>query len=136
NVTFQPGTLIVQAAQQGMTAAEVRNAVAELASAVGIDVTAVTTGLASSGPDLGSGSAEVLDQPRIALLSGSGSSSSVVGEIWHLLGERFAMPVSLLDNDRVGNADLSRYNVMILTGGNPDAEAITSWVRGGGTLIS
>src|SRR5690606_16212349 len=62
--------------------------------------------------------------------------SSVVGEIWHLLGERFAMPVSLLDNDRVGNADLSRYNVIVLTGGNPDAEAITSWVRGGGTLIT
>ena len=135
-LNFEAGTLIVPVGQAGIAPDEVRRAVDELATATGLEVTAVTSGFAATGPDLGTGSAEVLEQPRIALLSGSGASSAVVGEVWHLLGEQFAIPVSLLDNDRVDNADLSRYNVMIMTGGSPDVDAIQSWVRGGGTLIA
>jgi hypothetical protein len=79
---------------------------------------AVDTGLAVSGPDLGTPSATVLEQPRIALLTGSGSSGNNAGEVWHLLSERFGMPVSLLDVDGVEQADLTRYTTLIMAGGS------------------
>ena len=133
---FEPGTLIVPATQDGVPASDIREAVAALAESVGIDVFAPGTGLTPSGPDLGTGTAPVLDKPRVAILSGSGSSSGSVGEIWHLLSERFHLPVSLLDVDRVGRADLDRYNVIVTTGSGGDADALKAWVRSGGTLIA
>ncbi len=133
---FEPGTLIIPANQDGVSASDIRTAVGALAQAVGIDVYAPSTGLTPSGPDLGTGTAPVLDKPRIAILSGSGSSSGSVGEIWHLLSERFRLPVSLLEVDRVGRSDLDRYNVIVTTGSGGDADALKAWVRSGGTLIA
>lgn len=133
---FDPGTLIVPATQDGVSASDIRVAVAALAEAVGIDVYAPNTGLTPAGPDLGTGTAPVLEKPRVAILSGSGSSSGSVGEIWHLLSERFRLPVSLLEVDQVGRSDLDRYNVIITTGSGGDADALKAWVRSGGTLIA
>jgi len=132
---FSRGTLIVPAVQPGVSREAVRASVETLAVRSGVDAWAVSTGLAVAGSDLGTSTASVLEQPRVALLAGSGSSSSVVGEIWHLLGEHFSLPVSLLDTDRVGRSDLSRYNVIITTG-SADADAVREWVRSGGTLIA
>ena len=134
--TFAPGTLIIPTQQADATADDVRTAVRQLASNLGITVYATSTGLSPSGPDLGTGTASVLREPKVALIAGSGSSSSGMGEVWHLLSERFRLPVSLLDADRVGRADLSRYTVMINAGGSPDVDAVKAWVRSGGTLVT
>ncbi len=134
--SFGPGTLIVPTEQPDATKEDIVAGIRRLADEIGITVFAANTGLALSGPDLGTGTASVLRQPRVAILAGSGSSSSGVGEIWHLLSERFHMPVSLLNTDRVGNADLSRYSVIVNAGARADAEAIKAWVRDGGTLIT
>ena len=102
-------------------------------------VYAIDTGLAVSGRDLGTRSAAVLQTPKIALITGSGTSSYNAGEAWHLLTERYHIPISLLDADRVGRSDLSRYNTIVMAGGNYGSiagEKIKDWVRDGGRLIT
>lgn len=101
---------------------------------------AVQTGLTEQGPDLGTRDyGQVLEQPRVALLTGEGTRAYNAGEVWHLLSERMQMPVSLLDVDNVVWADLSRYNRLVLAGGSYSAlpaEKIKNWVRQGGVLIA
>ncbi len=136
---FGRGTLVVSVGEQDVPAAVVRDAVRQAVMDDGIDAYAVTTGLSQAGPDLGSTSFDVIAQPKIALVVGSGASSSDAGEIWHHLGERMDLPVVLLDAGSLGNADLSRYTTLIMAGGyyNSDlAASIRTWVRGGGHLIA
>ena len=100
---------------------------------------ATSTGLTPSGGDLGSPSAEVLEGPHVAILSGEGTSGYDVGETWHLLSERMEMPVTLLDLARVQETDLSRYDVLILSGGSfsgLSAARIREWVARGGRLVA
>jgi hypothetical protein len=99
---------------------------------------AVDTGLTPSGPDLGGATTSILQEPSVAILTGPGTSGYNAGEIWHLLSEHFAMPVSLLDIDRVATTDLSRYNTIVMAGGgygDLDVDVVKSWVRQGGRLI-
>ncbi|MBD3617138.1 MAG: zinc carboxypeptidase [Gracilimonas sp.] len=104
----------------------------------GITVYNLPTGLTPSGMDLGSGNFENLEAPKVAMIGGSGSNSSEVGEAWHLFDQRYHMPLSIIKSDDVDRTDLSRYNVIISSGyGISDgaAENLKEWVRGGGTLI-
>ena len=102
-------------------------------------VYALDTGFSTDGPDLGTGTASVLNIPKIALLTGSGASGYRAGEVWHLLSERFQIPITLLDIDRVSRSDLSRYNTIVMAGGGYNglpADDIKSWVQEGGRLIA
>ena len=141
STTFERGTLVVPVVSRAGEAPR-RNLEALLDRVVAEDfvqVYAVNSGLTSGGPDLGGNSTATLALPQIALLTGSGASSGDTGEAWHLMSERFRLPVSQLDVDRVGGADLDRYNTLILAGGfygGLPADKIKSWVRGGGRLIA
>ena len=102
-------------------------------------VYALDTGLAVAGPDLGTRTASVLNLPKIALITGDGASGYNTGEVWHLLTERYRIPISLLDTDRVASADLDRYTTLILAGGNYrglPAERISGWIETGGRLVA
>jgi hypothetical protein len=108
----------------------------------GIDVYAAPTGLTPEGVDLGSPRVRPLKAPKIALVTGEGMASYEVGEIWHLLDYRMGIPVSLVESDRVGAADLGRYTHLVLVDGDlkPWDEAVQGkvkdWVQAGGTLIA
>jgi hypothetical protein len=137
-VELPRGTIVVPVTQLGVDPAEIHAAVWEAAAEDHVRFYATSTGLTPVGGDLGSPSVEVLEQPRIALLTGEGSSSYDAGAAWHLLTERFRIPISLLDVDAVGGADLDRYNTIVLAGGSYrglDTDAIREWVREGGRLI-
>jgi hypothetical protein len=144
---FERGGIVVPVAERDATgdpaaAAERVHALVErLAREEHVVFHAVATGLNPVGVDLGSRSASVLEQPRIALLSGSGTRASEVGETWHLLDQRMEIPVSLLDVSAVARADLGRYNTLVMAGYSSGltpaaAERIAEWVRGGGLLIA
>jgi len=138
--TFARGTVVVPVRQQDAEEETVHRLAAE-AAASGAPVVAIGTGLSADGPDLGSRGARVLPMPRVALLAGPGTASYAVGEVWHLLNERAGMPVSLLDLDRLGTADLSRYTTVVMAQRpfQPPGEAalgrLREWVRGGGVLV-
>ena len=104
-----------------------------------VRVFAVSTGLTPNGPDLGSPQSELIEKPEIALLTGSGTSSGTAGEVWHLLSERFRIPITLIDVNQVSGADMDRYNTVIMAGGSYGdlpSEWMQDWVRNGGTLIA
>ena len=137
---FERGTLIVPVAQADVDVETMHRLVDDAVVRTGVEAVMLDGGLTPSGPDLGSGSMPVLELPRVALLSGEGTDSYSVGEAWHLLTERAGLPVSLLDLDDLGRADLRRYTTVALVGSvrgfdDAAAEKLKAWVRGGGTLI-
>jgi hypothetical protein len=128
-------------AAEGPSPDEVHELMRTIAREDHVLVNALSSGLTSSGVDLGSPGGQVLEQPRIALLSGSGTNGNEVGEAWFLLSERFRLPVSLLDVAEVGGADLGRYNTIVMAGyfgglGDAGDERLADWVRAGGALIA
>ncbi len=127
-----PGSVIV-------SVDSVRAVVRRMTEEYGVDAYAVSTGLTPVGPDLGGRSTTVLREPKIALLVGEGTSSYNAGEAWHLLSERLRIPVSLIEQDRIGKIDLDRYTHIAMTGGSYagiDLEALKKWISGGGTLVA
>lgn len=140
---FERGTIIAPTVSRHhvslhQSGPDVHSLVREASQLDYVNAFAVDTGLTPSGPDLGGQTTAILQMPRVAILTGPGTSGYNAGEIWHLLSEEFAMPVSLLDVDRVGSADLSRYTTIVMAGGgygNLDSDAVKSWIRRGGRLI-
>jgi hypothetical protein len=112
-----------------------------IAKETGLEIHALNTGY-TGGINLGSPQIDVLKKPEVALLVGTGVVSLEAGEIWHLLDQRMDMPITLLPVERIGSADLSRYNVMIMPNGpynslgKEEAEKIKNWTSAGGTLIA
>ena len=134
---FDYGTILVSMGTQDdpETVHDIINTIVE---EDGITVYNLPTGLTPSGMDLGSRNFENLAEPKIAMIGGEGSSSSEVGEAWHLLDQRYHMPLSILKNENLDRMDLSRYNVIIASTysiSDGAAENLKTWVRNGGTLI-
>ncbi|MEM6327753.1 MAG: M14 family zinc carboxypeptidase, partial [Bacteroidota bacterium] len=137
--TFDPGTLIVQTQQDRISSDTVHAVVARATRHDHVEAFALNSGLTPSGNDLGSRSWPVLRRPEIGLLAGNGTSQYGVGEVWHLLSDRFGQEVSLLDPDALPSLD--RYTTLILPNGwyntldSSDVERMTRWVREGGVVI-
>jgi hypothetical protein len=102
------------------------------------NLSASTTGLVSSGADMGSEAVRFIQQPRIALLSGDGVSPTAFGELWHFLDQQVDYPVTVIQASLLNRADLSQFNVIIMPAGSYrdlDLANLRTWVRGGGKLI-
>ena len=144
--SFDRGGIVIQVQQHGVHPDTVHAVVQRIAAQDHVTAYATERGLTPSGPDLGSRGSEILEEPAIALLTGTGGTSRYggasaynAGEVWHLLNERMHVPVSLLDISDVDNADLDAYNTMILAGGSYNGlptDAVHEWVQNGGTLIA
>ena len=85
----------------------------------------------------------VLTQPKIALLSRGSNNMLDFGAVWYALDHRIGVRHSHLDEERIGGADLRRYNVLYLPerwggGGLPEGltRQLEDWVRAGGTLVA
>ena len=143
--TFDRGTIIIPVAQRDaastVTAAQVRALIDRIVAEDHVVVHGADTGLTPSGGDLGGPTSPVLVKPEIALLSGPGTRAYEVGETWHLLNERFGIPVSLLDADGFSDLDLDRYTTLVMVMGSyeldtEDVNRLKWWVREGGILIA
>jgi len=136
---FSPGTILIPVAGQPVTGEELYRIIQDKSKEFGVTVYGVQTGMTKEGIDLGSNRILVLEKPSVAMLTGDGSNSGDAGEIWHMFDTRFSIPVTMITASRFGSADLSKYNVLIITG-SPDIssagiENIRSWNRNGGTII-
>ncbi|WP_035078403.1 M14 family metallopeptidase [Anditalea andensis] len=139
--TFRRGSILVSkkhgASDNGDLYADLQEAV----KGTGVKIYAIDSGY-TGGVNLGSPSIDVLDKPEIALLVDGGVASNEAGEVWHLLDQRFDIPVTLLPLDMVARADLNRYNVIIMPTGNYTdmgkigAEKLKTWTNNGGTVIA
>src|SRR5690606_11619989 len=138
---FGRGTIVVMKGQSEDSDEDFYQVLQEVSKSSGVTIHALSTGY-TGGVNLGSPGIQVLEKPSIALLVEGGVHSNEAGEIWHLLDQRFDMPLTLLALDQMLRTDLSRYNVIIMPSGSYNllgkqgASKLDSWVRGGGTLLA
>jgi hypothetical protein len=139
---FDYGSIIVPVGPQDVDEEKIDELIQKAVAEDGLTVYSVGTGLTPSGIDLGSRSLENIEKPNVAVLAGEGISPYEVGEVWHLLDQRYHMTPTIFPKDRLGNADLDRYNVIVMVNGNYDdldsnsVDKIKQWTRAGGTLIT
>lgn len=140
--SFDYGSILVPLGPQKVEQEKIHKIIQQGAREDGLDIYSVGTGLTPKGIDLGSGSFEDLEKPNVAILAGDGASSYEVGEVWHLLDQRYHMRPTIFPMDRIDYADLGRYNVIVMVNGNyenlseEDIKKMKRWTQNGGTLIT
>src|SRR5690606_36303026 len=138
---FGRGSIVVAKGQSDDSDQEFYQTLQVVATSSGITIHALTSGY-TGGVNLGSRSLQVLEKPSIALLVEGGVNSHEAGEMWHLLDQRFEIPITLLAPEQMMGATLERYNVLLMLNGNYSqlgkhgAEKIKNWVRDGGTVLA
>ena len=139
--TYPKGTMIIPVGVQENKRAWIEQIIDEIVKEDAVNVYTLSTGLASSGVDLGSRSNTTMKEPKVAVLVEGGVSSNEAGEVWHLLDQRFKMKVTLLPIDRLGR-DLSRYNRIIIPNvfsgsmGDSQKKNLKDWISQGGLVIA
>jgi len=139
--TFGRGTLLIGKGDSVLDDQSFYQKLVEIAKVSTVDIYGLSTGYTGE-MNLGSPGIKALDKPEIALMVQGGVDSSEAGEIWHLLDQRYEMPVTLLDVDQIGGNTLDRYNVLLMPDGRytslgkSGAETIKAWVSRGGTLLA
>lgn len=138
---FDYGTILIPVGVQD-DQNKTHKLIQEVAAESGIKVYAVSTGLTPEGMDFGSNNFENLVEPKVAMIGGSGTNSSEVGEAWHLLDQRYHMPLSIVEQSDLRGSRLDRYNVLVMSGygyadlSSSTVDEIKRWIRNGGTLVA
>jgi hypothetical protein len=143
-VSFPLGTLLIPLKGN---ADKIPLILEEIARETGARFLGVNTALTEEGIDLGGRYFRLLQQPRIAVMTGARLDFTSFGTLWYLLDRRYGYRFSSLDVNRLGELDLDKYNVIILPSvyGEPDrytellgkknVAKLKRWVEGNGTLI-
>lgn len=138
--SFARGSVVVTALDNRETADTLAQRVEQQAAGLGLELTAISSGLGPGDlPDLGGGHFLRLEPPRIALVGRGRLNSSGFGCLWHTLDHRLGIRHSPVEDG--ASLDLRRYNVVILPDGWGGTgafslDALKEWVRQGGTLIA
>ncbi|MEX2477639.1 MAG: M14 family zinc carboxypeptidase [Gracilimonas sp.] len=139
---YKPGTLIITRNGNEHLGDEFDTIVKDEAGLLNRTLIPATTGFVESGKDFGSSGVRYIETPRVALLSGDGTSSNMVGHIWNYFDQQIDYPVSLINTDDIRSVNWDDYHVLILPSvygsaiGDSEINAIREWVQAGGTLIA
>jgi|TARA_R100000501_G_scaffold17834_1_gene34122 uncharacterized membrane protein len=120
-----------------------------------VQVKAVSTGYSSEGSDLGSGSMQPVGKPAVAVLTRDGTDTSAWGSFYFFFDEMYRLPFTPITAQQLSEADLSRYNTIIIPDGGQSVrrgeirgkpyewyfrkegtQHLKDWVARGGTLIT
>ncbi len=139
NATYDYGTILIPVQNQNLNSNDLYTFLQKVAADNHIDITGVSTGL-TTGIDLGSNQFRTLSLPKIGLFTGSGVTPYDSGEIWHLMDQRYDIPITKLNIDNLGRLNLSKYTHIILPNSRGNlskekTEKLKKWIRAGGTLI-
>ncbi len=139
---FTQGTILVPVNQQELKEEQIFELVSDLAGRTGIEFYGLSTGLSAQGIDIGSSSFVALTKPEILMFIGGNASVTMAGEIWHLFDQKYVIPMTLVQTDRLSSMDLDSYNTIILPGGSynewneNDVQKLSEWTKKGGSLIA
>ncbi len=116
---------------------------AELSREIGAHTVALDSGWVDSGPNLGSERFVRLTLPRVAVAWDDGVSQLSAGAFRYVIEQRLGLPVTPIRTSRLGRADLSDYDVLLVPEGNPASvlgeggqRAMRSFVQRGGVLVA
>ena len=139
---FGAGTVFVPISHQEEQLETIRSVLADVPRGDQTRIAPVRSSMTEVGADLGSSRFRTLTKPKILLVVGHGASTYEAGEVWHLLDQRFGVPVTLVDAHRLDDADLSKSNVLVMVSGSygdvtdSAVSGIKQWLADGGTLIA
>lgn len=142
NRRFDFGTITVPLGIQPEKADTIAKLVDRIAKEDGVPVYGLSTGMTVEGISLGSPKFSMVKLPKVMIVGGSGVSATEVGDLWHLLDHRFHMEVSIVEQQFLNRIDLSRYNSIVMVGGNyalidsAGRASLRQWVERGGTLVA
>jgi hypothetical protein len=140
---YPAGTLILDVADNPTGLYEV---VSNLAANTGADVVAVNDSWVTDGPSFGSANVVRFNEPKVAMAWDEPTTGYSAGNTKFVIERQFDFPVTPIRVDRLRNANLNRYQVLILplmngagykeALGEAGIENIKDWVDQGGVLIS
>ncbi len=139
---YPAGTLILDVADNPDNLFE---AVTELAASTGANVVSVNDSWVTDGPSFGSANVVRFNTPKVAIAWDEPTASYSAGNTRFVIERQFDFPVTPIRVDRLRNANLNRYQVLILplsqgsyesALGNAGIENIRNWVFQGGVLIA
>ena len=138
---FPQGTIMIPVQNQPMSSDLLHQTVKSISEQTSIDFHDVNTGLTPTGIDLGSPNFALVKKPKTMVVGGDGASSYEVGEVWHLLDQRYEMPPTVVEGKAIARLNLNSYTSIIMTDGSHGSisqagvKKIKSWLSDGGTLI-
>ena len=107
------------------------------------NLTPIVSGFSQTTPDIGSPDIKLINNQKVAVLSGDGTSSLSYGEIWNFFENQLNYPITSINTKNLSRTNLSKYNVLIVPNGyygsvlnDNSFNKINDWVRDGGTLIA
>jgi len=139
---FKAGTVTIPLGNQTQPIEKIHSLLAKISLRDGIDIANIDSGFAQSGTDLGSPSNKKLSLPKVLLVGGKQVSSYEAGEAWFVLDQRVNLPMTMVEQNRIGDIDLAKYSHILMVNGNykglnDDAvNRIKDWVKKGGTLVT
>ena len=140
--TFGYGDILIPVQNQSKSADEIYAILQSAVEGSSARIYPMQSGFSSGGIDLGSSSLAPIRKPSVMVFAGLGTSPTDVGEIWHLMDQRYQIAASLVDVERFNSIDPGKYTVIIMSSGNYQTlnragqEKLRDWVSSGGTLIA
>jgi len=138
-LAFDFGAVMIPVADQFRTPDEIHALLQRWAPEAGVTVHPVQTSYGVEF-DLGGRNFRDMQQPKMAVIYGAGGNFGSIGTIWHLFDQRFQIPLTLLEHDRISPSALARYNTIILSGNynfSKEAdETLKAWHAAGGRIVA
>ncbi len=140
-VVMPPGSVIIPIADQEMNPDDIYQLMMLIAENDGIDVRSLSTGFSSKGKSWGSPTVKPLTKPKVLVLADEDINGYEVGEVWHLLDQRFDVNMTLVSQNKFAALDLNKFNTLVLVSGryrsmNQKAvEKLKLWIQNGGQVI-
>jgi hypothetical protein len=106
-------------------------------------LTQINTGFSQTTPDIGSPDIKLVNNQKVAVLSGEGTSSLNYGEIWHFFEQQLKYPLTSINTDDFSRTNLDKFNVLIIPNGyyervlsDDNMKKLKDWVSSGGKVIA
>jgi len=141
SIDWKRGSLfILKGDNLNFSDSDLKNKILHIAEDNNREITQLSSGYSSSGPDLGSDKLSLISPPRISVLTEGNSSTYNAGELIHFFEQQLGYQANYVSELRLNKEALSKTDVLILPSGyynfNNIKADLVSWIRNGGTLIA
>ena len=137
---YAVGTAIVRNSDNGPDLAQ---RLARIATRHGAEVVPIDDSYVREGMSLGSGRVRHLTEPRVLLVYDQPGQTYSVGWARYVLEQRYGQRTTAVRASSLGRVDLSDFDVIVFPSGNYGdivgdgmQDALSGWMRSGGTMIT
>jgi len=139
---FSKGSLVITKSDN-RTNDDFNKKVIDIANQHNRQLYASNTSFGDTRTDFGSPDVKLINNQRIAVLRGDGTSSLNYGAIWHFFEQQLNYPITSIDTGSFRPSQLNNFDVLVLPSGwysglgnESTMDDLKSWVRSGGKIIA